>query len=277
MSQARLPTLTVFGATGGCSANALVVALHAGLSCVAMVRTPSKLRTMLQEQYSVSADKIDAHLTVVQGNIRSVEDIKRTLTVTGRLPDRILFGIGGSPRMQFSLTAPITLDDPHVCEEGMKSVLAALRACVADGVPLGLMGSRPGLIVISTISMSSRRDMPYSYYPLEYWLVNIPRADKLATQKVVFAAAAEADPPFGGLAMVRMPLLTDGPAKGLDNVRAGWVWPDEQRKDKLAKGEKEAGPQIGYSITRADVGKWIFENLVRGGEDAFGKCWSLTN
>jgi hypothetical protein len=277
MSLAQQLTLTVFGATGGCAANALVAALRAGVNCVAMVRTPAKLRSILEDQYKVSAKTLDPHLIIVQGNIRSVDDIKHTLSVTGRLPDRILFGVGGSPRLQPSLLAPVTLDDPHVCEEGMKAVISALRFCAAENIPLGPSGGRPVIIAISTISMSTKRDMPYSFYPLEYWLLNIPRADKMALEKVIFAAAAESSSPLGGFAMVRPPLLTDGEAKGPNKVRAGWVWPDDQRKEKLAMGFEEAGPQIGFSITKADVGEWIFENLIQGDGPSYGKCWSLTS
>jgi hypothetical protein len=233
---------------------------------------------MLETQYNVSTTIVDIHLTIVQGNIKSIDDIKRTLTISGRLPDRILFGIGGSPIWQFNLFAPLTNDDPHVCEEGMKALIAALRACIAeDVVPLGPSGVRPVLITISTISMSNRRDMVWAYYPLEYWVLNVPRADKKALERVVYAAAAEVDSPLGGFAMVRPPLFTDGEARGLESVRAGWVWPDEERKAKVAAGLKEKGPEIGYSITRVDVGTWIFENLVKGDEGAFGKCWSVTS
>jgi hypothetical protein len=277
MSLAQQLNLTVFGATGGCAANVVVAALHAGINCVAMVRTPAKLRGLLEDQYKVPPKTLDAHLVIVQGNIRSVEDIKRTLTVSGRLPDRILFTVGGSPIVQFSLFAPITIDDPHICEEGMKNLITALRSCAAENVPLGPLGGRPVLITISTISMSTRRDLAYLYYPLEYWLLNIPRNDKKAMEKVIFAAALGSSSPFGGFAMVRPPLLTEGEALGPTKVKAGWVWPDEQRKEKLAAGQKEAGPMIGWSITKADVGKWIFDNLIQGDGSAFGKCWSLTS
>lgn len=280
MSPAQQPTLCVFGATGGCAANALVAALRTGIGCVAMVRTPTKLRTMLEDKYSVSPEKLDAHLTIVQGNIRSVDDIRRALTITGRLPDRILSGVGGVAHFQFSLLAPVTLDDPHICEEGMKAVVSALRSCDAENVPLGPLGSRPVLIAISTISMGNQRDMPYSLYPVEYWLLNVPRADKKAMERVVFTAAASAageHSPFGGFAMVRPPLLTDGPAKGFDKIKTGWVWPDEQWGEELVGSQKEAGPQVGFFVARADVGEWIFEHLIKSDGKSFGKCWNLTN
>lgn len=271
------PTFTVFGATGNCAAHALVAALNSGLSCIAMVRTPAKLRSLLEDQHKLSSDTLDSHLVIVQGNIKSVEDVKRTLTISGRLPDRILFAVGGSPILQFSLFAPINLDDPHICEEGMKTLITAVRSCIAENIPLGPLGTRPVLLTISTISMSSRRDLPYLYYPLEYWLVNIPRKDKKALEDTIWSTVLKDDSPFGGFAMVRPPLLSDGPALGPEKVRAGWVWPDQQREAKTAHGEKEAGPAIGWSIAKADVGRWIFDNLVMGNGSSLGKCWTLTS
>ncbi|KEF56281.1 uncharacterized protein A1O9_07862 [Exophiala aquamarina CBS 119918] len=277
MSPTQQPTLTVFGATGGCAANAVVAALGAGIKCVALARTPSKLRNMLEDQYTVPPKTLDANLVIIEGNIRSIEDVKRTLTASGSLPDRILFGVGGSPKIQFSLWAPITLDDPHICEEGMKTLIAALRSCEAENVQLGPQGSRPLLFAISTVSMSSRRDLAYLYYPLEYWLLSIPRSDKKALEKVIFEAVLGVDSPVGGFAMVRPPILSEGTALGPDKVKAGWVWPDEQRREKVAKGEKEVGPMVGWFVTKADVGRWIFDNLIQGDGSALGKCWSLTN
>jgi len=232
---------------------------------------------MLAVQYKVTAKSLDENLLIIEGNIRSVEDVKRTLTASGSLPDRILFTVGGAPKLQFSLWAPITLDDPHICEEGMKTLIAALRSCEAENVPLGPQGSKPLLFTVSTISMSSRRDLAYPYYPLEYWLLNVPRSDKVALERVIFEAALGPGSPFGGFAMVRPPVLSEGQALGPEKVKAGWVWPDQQRKEKVAKGEKEAGPVIGWIVTKADVGRWIFDNLILGDASALGKCWSLTN
>ncbi|KAK5054033.1 hypothetical protein LTR84_001995 [Exophiala bonariae] len=277
MARARQPTLTVFGATGNCAAHALVAALKAGLNCITMVRTPAKLRHLLEDQHKIPSNTLDSNLVVVQGNIKSTEDVKRTLTTSGRLPDRILFAVGGSPIMQFSLVAPINLDDPHICEEGMKTLVTALRSCITNKIPLGPLGIRPVLITISTISMSSRRDLPYLYYPLEYWLVNIPRKDKKALEDVIWSTVLEDDSPFGDFAMVRPPLLRGGAALGPEKVRAGWVWPDQLRQEKIAQGEKEAGPAIGWSIAKADVGRWIFDNLIMGNDSSFGKCWTLTS
>lgn len=269
------PTLIVFGATGGCVANALLAALRDGITSVAMVRSTEKLRRMLLDQYHMPSEVLDKHLKITQGNIRSIDDVERALTINGHLPDKIVFGVGGSPRFNFSLLAPLTLDDPHICEEGMKTLISALRSCQSRGVPDGPLGMRPHLVTISTISMSNHRDLPYLYYPMEYWLLSIPRADKLAMEKVIFAAASEVESPLGDFAMVRPPILLDSPVLGFDKIRAGWVWPDAHREEKLARGQKEAGPQIGYTVSKPDVGEWIFANMIKNGMDLHGKCWNL--
>lgn len=275
MSAAHKSTLAFFGATGGCAANALAASLRAGLTCVAMVRTPAKLYTILADQHNIRPEILDKCLVVVKGNIKSIDDVKRALTATGRLPDRILFTVGGVAHLQWNLWSPVGLDDPHICEDGMKVVLSALRDCEREKVPFGSLGSKPVLLTISTISMSNQRDLPYLLYPVEYWLLRIPRADKKAMEDVIFDAVAATDSPLGGFAMVRPPLLSEGQAVGLDKVKAGWVWPDFQREKKLALGQRESGPLIGFFVTKADVGAWIFENLIQGNGQAFGKCWNL--
>ena len=55
------------------------------------------------------------------------------------------------------------------------------------------------------------------------------------------------------------------------------MWPDEQPKEKVAKGEEEAGPATGWFIAKVDIGRWIFDNLIVGDEGSSGKCWSLTS
>ena len=51
--------------------------------------------------------------------------------------------------------------------------------------------------------------------------------------------------------IIRPSLLVAGAAKGLDRIRVGWELEDGVR------------PAIGYTIRRADVGAWIFQECVR--------------
>ena len=65
---------------------------------------------------------------------------------------------------------------------------------------------------------------------------------------------------ISGWVMVRPTLLTNGAALGERKVRAG----------------REGAPAVGYTISRDDVGKWIFENFVKEGKVWVGQKVSLT-
>ena len=88
----------------------------------------------------------------------------------------------------------------------------------------------------------------------------MPHHDKVAMEDSITTELAKRDAVISGYVMPRPSLLTDGPAtEGL--VRAG----------------AETKPAIGYTISRQDVGKWVFENLVaKEGEGWVGRKVSLT-
>lgn len=276
MSLSQPPTLTIFGATGGCGASTLADALNAGISCTAMVRTPSKLLHLLKTTHNIPSSRIETHLTITQGNIKSTADIKRALTTGGHLPDRILFAVGGAPKHQLSLSAPATLDDPHVCEEGMKALVSVLRSCAADNIPYGPLGRKLSVIAISATGVSNRRDIRLHLYPIYQWYLSIPLNDKAGMEKCLTNAALEADSVVGDFAVVRIMALSDGPAKGAGKIKSGWTWPDEQREEKVALGEEEDGPKKGLFVSRKDVGAWVFDKLVKGDGMHYGKCTTLT-
>lgn len=65
---------------------------------------------------------------------------------------------------------------------------------------------------------------------------------------------------ISGWVIVRASLLKNGPALGEPKVRVG----------------REGSPAVGYTISRDDVGKWIFENFVKDGKAWMGQKVSLT-
>ena len=86
----------------------------------------------------------------------------------------------------------------------------------------------------------------------------MPHEDKHDMEKAVFAAYPET---IGDFVVVRPTLLTDGERQGVEKVRVGWEWGVEGK----ARNEKEKeGVAMGYSISRTDVGEWIFENVIKG-------------
>jgi hypothetical protein len=122
--------------------------------------------------------------------------------------------------------------------------------------------------------MGGPRDVPLAYYWLYHVLLKVPHADKRAMESVVAKATTETgdDSPISGFVIPRATLLQNGESKGLNKVRAGWV-PHPDAINAESKGVK---PAIGYSIRRADVGAWIFEQVIKGKGDWVNKCVSLT-
>ena len=66
---------------------------------------------------------------------------------------------------------------------------------------------------------------------------------------------------FDGFTILRPTLLTSGKVKGVKNVKVG----------------TEQKPALGYTISRGDVGTWIFEKLVIGNKSRWnGEKVTLT-
>lgn len=85
-------------------------------------------------------------------------------------------------------------------------------------------------------------------------------------------SAAQEGGSVGGFVIIRPTLMFDTEPKGLGEVRVGWEWPNGEKR-----GEWAPGPQLGVSISRVDVGNWVFSQVVRGGGKWVGKCVSLAS
>lgn len=131
-----------------------------------------------------------------------------------------------------------SIDDPTICASAMAVLIDAIRH-LAFPTP-------PHLVAISSTGLSPIRDVPLSYLFLYHVLLAIPHRDKKKMEDGVVAAY------HAGLVrsfvIVRPTLLTNGAEKGPDKVRAG----------------REDAPEKGFTISRTDVGAWIFRELVRG-------------
>ncbi|EON69208.1 hypothetical protein W97_08467 [Coniosporium apollinis CBS 100218] len=273
-------TLTFFGATGGCAAATLALALKAGHIVTALARTPSKLTTLLTSTHGIPQHVLDSNLIIVKGDIKDITAVKKALlSKDGRIVDIVVSGIGGTPALQWSLLRPVTLTDPHICERAAATILSALRELRQSrrDDPLQSQGEKsaqgPMVIAISTTGVSTKqRDVPFLIYPLYHWLLQVPHADKQAMEQVLIADASSTSPAIGDFAIVRPTLLTDGVAKGTDTVKMGWEYPE----GKPEQSEPAPGPALGYSVSRADVGAWIFEQLVEGEGKWGNKCVTLT-
>ncbi|KAF1809565.1 hypothetical protein P152DRAFT_370274, partial [Eremomyces bilateralis CBS 781.70] len=261
------PRLAIFGATGGCANGTLALALKEGYICTALVRNPTKLNTILFENHQIDAATYIASgaLTVVEGSISKQEDILSTIRNGNSPPaDHIVFGLGGAPSLQWSIITPVTMHHPTICEDATKAILAAI-ATVRGTTP----SYRPVLSWISTTGTSSRRDVPMLIYHLYHWMLQVPHADKRKMEALIFDnQPTEGKGHAYEFVIIRPTLLTDGNYKGLDKVNVGWENPDQT-------GD---GPAMGYSISRKDVGQWIFETIVKDGKKGQynNKCVTLT-
>jgi hypothetical protein len=78
----------------------------------------------------------------------------------------------------------------------------------------------------------------------------VPHKDKAGMEQAIRAETEKpaAERIIANSLIVRPSLLTNGPATGIDKIRVG-------------TGDK---PAIGYTISRNDVGLWLFHNAIRG-------------
>jgi hypothetical protein len=209
----------------------------------------------------------------VQGSVKDSVPVKETLAPSNKPASIIISGLGAAPKLAFSLR-PFQMTDPKVVEEGMTVILEALRQLRREGV-IG-EAQKPLLCTISTTGISSGADVPALFKSGYEWGLAVPHKDKKIAEHLVASAAMERgdSAPLSGFVIPRPSLLNDRPSKGLENVRVGW----EKHPDALAAVDDEApGPAVGYFISRADVGLWLFEEVIKGGHKWSGKCVTLTH
>ncbi|MCJ1255272.1 hypothetical protein MMC24_003088 [Lignoscripta atroalba] len=256
------PTLAFFGATGGCTAAALALALKNGYSCsarttfqfldmrynevntLAVARTPSKLTDLLSTK-DVPEQAISSHLRITQGDVKDISAVKQALVNNEQVVDIIISGIG----MPMGLTIP----DTTICASATRSIIAAL----SDLNPT----KKPFIVIISSTGISSGpRDVPLAFAPLYHLGLRVPHADKRIMEETVVDSGSshpnggEKPQVFDGYTIVRPSFLTNGKACGPELVRVG----------------SEQKPAVGYTISRNDIGKWIFDEVVAGDR----KKWS---
>ncbi|KAF7596515.1 hypothetical protein BBP40_001387 [Aspergillus hancockii] len=240
MANIKLSTVAFFGATGGCVLSCLILTLNAGRHCTALVRNPSKLQDMLQ-QHGVSDSIIKQNLTLIEGNVTDVAAVQQALLGPDNQPvDFVISGIGG--RMNFSNPIWPTLDDPTVCQTAMRTILTAARN----------LSQAPQLVVLSTTGISKKRDLPVAMMPMYHWMLKVPHEDKRQMEALIHQ---EMERPLGERAIsdfiiVRPSFLTDGDGDGMAKIKEG----------------TEEQPAVGYVISRSDVGRWLFERVVRLGK-----------
>lgn len=133
------------------------------------------------------------------------------------------------------------MSDITICADASRTILAAL----ADLKPV----QKPLILGISSTGISAGpRDVPLLFYLLYKILLARPHRDKHNMEVLLAAAAAEGpSSTIRGAVILRPSLLTNGPARGEPTLRVG----------------SEQKPKVGYTVSREDVGQWIFQNIVR--------------
>ena len=287
-------TIACFGATGGCVATTLACALKAGYHCTArtfsipsishnitntffntVARTPDKLLSLLTTEHKISSSTIDQYLTIHQGDVKDPIIVSKALinpTNENLLVDIIVSGVGAYPSFQWSIKTPFPLTDPKICETAVGAMFTALSNLSSSnpGIAVNSAGQKPLLIVVSTAGCGRKRGVPLPlYYPYRY-LLGSPLADKIRMEDVIFEDKGKHIRDF----IVMRPLfLIDGDARGDKGLRVGWEWGIEAGEG--GEMEKEPGPEIGYYVSRKDVGIWIFEHAIVQGRWE-GKCVYVT-
>ncbi|CAG8980981.1 hypothetical protein HYALB_00011090 [Hymenoscyphus albidus] len=244
-----LPTIAFFGAGGGCAGSTLAKCLKSGYTCRALARNKIKLVTFLTTQYSVTESQISNHLTVIEGNIRDEAAVTSTLFPRADSNTSIyliIYGIGATPSFKWNCLIPsVQLDDPTICADGIKFITFVLKnRCATSSEGSG----KPALVAISTTGTTEEKDVPSLYIPLYSYLLHEAHTDKLNMEKAVMSASDEGV--LKGHVIVKTTLLTDGEEKGTAKVKSA------------LQGERGA---IGYSISRKDVGAFMFEKIIEQG------------
>ena len=251
MSSTSKPLLAIFGATGGSTLNAVVQALNAGYEIIALARTPAKLTDALLNK-GVPQATLDSLLHISKGDVRDVSNVKTCLTHDGRPAEMIITGVGATSLSELASGA---LD---LCTIAMTNILAALGQLKSES-GAGSAWQKPLLVALSTTGIyvnEEPRDLPLLMMPLYKGLLHNPHKDKVRMEEIVVEEWAKdtRERLISGYVLTRAALLTNGPALGGSHIRTGI----------------ETNPAVGYTISRDDVGLWIFETLIVGkGRDEF--------
>ncbi|KAM0218120.1 hypothetical protein ACHAPQ_004437 [Fusarium lateritium] len=271
MALREKPTIAYFGATGGCMAETLSSALNEGYYCTALARNPENLRSVLITEKHISLEIIDKYLTIHQGDVKDHAAVAKALvspTNSQFVVDFILSGVGSRPKFQWSITRPLPLQDPTICEDTIKTIYAALSNLSASGITGTTASQKPLLVVVSAAGCGRARGIPLPVYLQYHYLVGGPLADKQKMEDLILQHNGRHIRDF---VIMRPLVLTDGEAKGEEQLRVGWEWGVVGEKGRA----NEPGPKLGYLMSKADLGKWTFDHVIaEGGWE--GKCVYLT-
>jgi hypothetical protein len=115
---------------------------------------------------------------------------------------------------------------------------------------------KPVVTVISTTGLAtpagSKEDVPFGLQTLYHFLLAEPHKDKKRMEEILSEKDNAAL--FQGVIITRPTLLSGDGIVKVDGIR------------KTVRAGTENAPAKGYSISRADVGGWIWENVLKSAE-----------
>lgn len=234
-----VPTKTIafLGASTGVGLATLKHSIAQGYTCIVLLRNPSKLDSHFDPASRPS------NLIIREGNAHDTKAVTSCLTVPDqpkKLVDSVSFSIGGSP-----VSGGFSIDDPDVCKKGITCVLDSLKALRSQGAT-----GDPLIVAVSTISHSRfGRDIALVMIPIYKVFVRVPAADKQIMEDRIAASGEK------NWVIIRPSHLVDGEQPN-SPIRVGI--------EDLKKGVESR--EIGYTISREDVGRWSFENLFQPAE-----------
>jgi hypothetical protein len=200
------------------------------------------------------------NLTITQGNSKSEADMTKALVLNGQVVDMIVSGIGAVPKMK---GLKVTIEDPTICADTMTCLFNTLKA-VRDSNPSGY--KKPRLVGISTTGISEYgRDLPLIMVPVYHILAAVPHEDKKLMEKMIKTEGSKENSLFNGWVIVRASFMSLGTKEvGCENLKVGV----EENGKPMPK------ESWGWTISRKDVGNWIYAELV---QDKSGKSQRYLN
>ena len=237
-----MASIAFFGATGGSANAALTEALLNGHKCRALARNPNNLTKMLLEQ-SINQTVLDEKLTIIKGGIYDQEALKATVFDGKDVVRAIVSGLGPTPQLQWSLYSPVTVNNLTLCGDFatlLVQTLEQLKKNITDY-------KGPSVAAVSTTGISKGpNDVPFGYNWLYHWLLKVPHVDKRNMESVLRSEPAQIV--FSKIVITRATLLLGSHLLSSKGA-------------KLYVGTGES-PILGYYVSRADVGDWIYKNVI---------------
>lgn len=168
--------------------------------------------------------------------------------------------------LKFSKFLKPDLDDPEICQSGMAAVLSALSNLHSSASKY----TPPLLVAVSTTGISEKRDIPLAMIPLYHWMLAVPHQDKKVMEEKITATEQGL---LQGWIIIQPALLTNGPRKGASVIKAGYAG---RKKTGTSRWGDRDGVVVDYTISREDVGGFIFEECIeRGGDEWVGRRVTL--